>query len=250
MKTCPLILAAGKGTRMKSDLPKVLHQVNGVPMVKHVIEAAYAATGQQPVLVIGHGAELVRQAVGDAASYVLQSTQLGTGHAVQAAEAALRGRFDQILVTYGDMPLLQTNTIRKLIEAQAAHDGPITMLTVVAEDPRGFGRIVRSPDGSVGAIVEEVVAPPEVLAIRELNPGVYCFREVWLWDALKEVPLSPKGEYYLTDLVEIAVKSGGRVQAIVVDDPREVIGVNTLDHLAEVEAALRSRMTSRGMGIS
>ncbi len=242
MQTQPVILAAGQGTRMKSDLPKVLHPVLGHPMAWWALQAAQAATGVRPVMVIGHGADQVRAALGEAAVYVYQAERLGTGHAVQQAEAAVRGQCDQVLVTYGDMPLVSPETLRGLVRAQEAHPGPFTMLTVMADNPRGFGRIVRNPDGSVRAIVEEIAATPEILAIKELNPGLYCFNSEWLWQNIHRLPLTIKGEYFLTDLVEIAVGDGLSVQAVVADYAQELIGVNTPQDLADAAQAMQARL--------
>jgi bifunctional UDP-N-acetylglucosamine pyrophosphorylase/glucosamine-1-phosphate N-acetyltransferase len=187
MKTTAVILAAGQGTRMKSDLPKVLHKIAGVPMITHVVQIAQAVTGGKPIIVIGHGAEAVRSTVGDAARFVVQDQQLGTGHAVQQAESTLLDQTGLVLVFYADMPLYRPETLAALIEAQKTNAGPISMLTVTAADPRGFGRIVRKADGSVAAIVEEHSATPEQLTINELNVGGYCFKANWLWQALRQV---------------------------------------------------------------
>jgi bifunctional UDP-N-acetylglucosamine pyrophosphorylase/glucosamine-1-phosphate N-acetyltransferase len=237
-----VILAAGQGTRMKSSLPKVLHPLGGQPLVAYSIQAATAVSGQPPVLVIGHGAERVREVVGEAARYALQAEQLGTGHAVMQARALLEGRSEHVIVIYADMPLLRAETLAALYQTQRAHSGPLTMLTTVVENPRGFGRVVRDAQGSVRAVVEEAVAAPEQLAIRELNVGVYCFDAAWLWAHLERIPLNAKGEYYLTDLVEMAVAEGAPVNALALDDPEEVLGINTRVHLAEAEAALRRRV--------
>ena len=145
------------------------------------------------------------------------------------------------------MPLLRAETLKRLVEAQQANPGPISMVTVIAEDPRGFGRVMRKPDGSVAAIVEEAAATPEQLKVKELNVGAYCFSADWLWDALHCIPLSQKGEYYLTDTVELAVKSNLPVQAIVLDDRIETIGINTRVHLSEAEAAMRQRINHAHM---
>jgi bifunctional UDP-N-acetylglucosamine pyrophosphorylase / glucosamine-1-phosphate N-acetyltransferase len=247
MKIASVILAAGQGTRMHSRLPKVLHPLLGRPLVSYCIETVTNITASPPVLVIGHGAEAIRSAVGEAALYAVQEPQLGTGHAVQQAEGLLRGQSDLVLVTYADMPLWTEESLRSLIDQHQQHGGPITMLTVVAADPRGFGRIVRAETGEVTAIVEEAQATPEQLKISELNASAYCFRAGWLWDALPRIPLSPKGEYYLTDLVAIAVEEGQSVQALVVDDLSETIGINTRVHLAEAEAVLRARINQRWM---
>lgn len=247
MRTTAVILAAGQGTRMHSTLPKVLHPLLGRPLVHYAVETARRVTGTKPVVVVGHGAEAVRRALGDAADSVLQEPQLGTGHAVLQAEPLLRDQVDQVLVTYADMPLLSVETIGHLVDAQQAHSGPITLLTAVMEDPHGFGRVLRGPDGYVQAIVEEAQAGPEILAIQEQNAGVYCFSASWLWEALRRIPLSPKGEYYLTDLVALAVADGFSVQAFGIADPTETIGINTRVHLAEAEALLRQRINRQWM---
>lgn len=248
MKICAVVLAAGQGTRMRSNLPKVLHPLLGRPMAWHALETARQVTGAQPVMIIGHGAETVRQTLGEqAARYVVQAPQLGTGHAVMQAEPLLRGASDLVLVTYADMPLVSADTLQQLVAAHQKNPAAITMFTVIAADPRGFGRIVRGADGQVQAIVEEAQATPEQLAIRELNASAYCFSADWLWPALQRIPLSPKGEYYLTDLVGLAVAEGLPVQALVAEDPAEMIGVNTRVHLAEAEALLRRRINQQWM---
>ena len=240
--TTGIILAAGKGTRMKSDLPKVLHPLLGQPMLAYALQAMQEATGTQPIVVVGHGAEAVQQTFTQKATFALQDPPLGTGHAVQAARTAVPEDTRWVLVSNGDMPLLTANTLRRLLEAQQAHDGPITMLTVEVDNPRGFGRVVRFPDGRVQAIVEEADATEEQKRIRELNVGAYCFDAAWLWASLPKLPLSPKGEYYLTDLVGLAVAAGHSVQALRLEDPTEAIGVNTRVHLAEAAAALQRRI--------
>ena len=247
MKVTAVLLAAGQGTRMKSDIPKMLHLVCGQPMVFHALAAARKASSEQPILVIGHGAEALRKAVGESVRCVVQGEQLGTGHAVLQAESLLSQQTDLVLVTYGDMPLLLGETLQKLVEKQKANKGPVTLLTVVANDPRGFGRILRNPDGTVATIVEEAAATPEQLSIKELNVGAYCFSADWLWKAIHRIPVSQKGEYYLTDTVELAVKDNLPVQALIMDDMVETIGINTRVHLAEAEAAMRLRINERNM---
>lgn len=247
MKTTAVILAAGLGTRMHSRLPKVLHPLAGKPMLQYILDVVHAITDTKPVLVVGHGAELVQHAVGDGARYVLQEPQLGTGHAVMQAQAALQDGTELVLVATADMPLLSEHTVRQLVEAQASHMGPISMLTVVAQDPRGFGRIVRDAHGNIQAIVEESQASSEQLQIHELNTGVYCFRADWLWESLRRIPLSPQGEYFLTDLVAIAAAEGQPVRSFIISDPIEGIGVNNRVHLAEAEAILRRRINQHWM---
>lgn len=247
MKLIPVILAAGHGTRMRSKTPKMLHPLAGQPLVMHALRNVAALTQETPVVVVGFGEDAVRQAVGDAARFAVQQPQLGTGHAVMAAEELAAGQGDLVLVTYADMPLLKPQTIARLVELQKNNPGPISMLTVVLDDPHGFGRVVRNADGTVRAIVEEAVANPEQLAIRELNASVFCFRAEWLWPALRRIQVSPKGEYYLTDLVEIAVNDGLQVRAAVTEDPTEAVGINTRVHLAEAEAILRKRINEQWM---
>jgi bifunctional UDP-N-acetylglucosamine pyrophosphorylase/glucosamine-1-phosphate N-acetyltransferase len=242
MRITAVILAAGLGTRMKSEMPKALHPICGVPMIAHALNAAKAASNEKPVVIIGHGAEAVQEFLGDRVHCVTQDVQLGTGHAVQQAESALRGKTDLVLVTYADMPLLRPETLKRLTRTQAANQGPLSMLMVSAADPRGFGRVVRGADGSVEAIIEECAATEEQLAIHELNVGVYCFQADWLWEALHKIKVSPRGEYYLTDTVALAVQAGQKVEVCVSDDLQESIGINNRTHLAEAEAALRLRI--------
>ena len=247
MKTSAVILAAGQGTRMRSRLPKVLHPLMGYPMVWYALRAAQEATGSRPTLVIGYAADQVRATIGEAASYVIQEHQLGTGHALRQAEEALRGKADFVLVTTADMPLLTAQTLEKIVKAQQNHAGPLTLLTVLSEDSFGFGRVIRDATGGVQEVIEEAHATPEQLAIRELNTSVYCFSADWLWPALRRIPLSPKGEYYLTDLVGIAVKEGLSVQAVISPDAQETIGVNTRVHLAQAGLVLRQRINTAWM---
>ena len=247
MKITAVLLAAGQGTRMKSGLPKMLHPICGQPMVFHALAAARSVSSGMPVVIIGHGADLVRQAIQDRAVCVVQEQQLGTGHAVLQAEELLKGKTDFVLVTYGDMPLLKPETLQRLVSVQLENLGPLSVLTVFHDNPHGFGRIVRNPDGTVKAIVEEAQATAEQLAIRELNVGAYCFKADWLWKNLHLLKQSPKGEYYLTDTIELAAQTGQPVQAIVMDDFGETIGVNNRVHLAEAEMTMRKRINERHM---
>ncbi|HEX9387869.1 MAG TPA: bifunctional UDP-N-acetylglucosamine diphosphorylase/glucosamine-1-phosphate N-acetyltransferase GlmU, partial [Anaerolineales bacterium] len=217
-------------------------------MLWHILEALKTATTEKPVVIVGYGAKEVRKYVGDSAECVLQEPQLGTAHAALQAESVLRGKTDYVIVTYADMPLLRGETFNQLVETQRLNSGPLSLLTVIADDPRGFGRIVRKADGTVEAIVEEYVATPEQRAIKELNVGAYCFKANWLWEALHRIEKNPKkGEYYLTDIVELAVKDQLPVQAVVHDDFIETIGINTRIHLSEAEAALRMRINQEHM---
>jgi bifunctional UDP-N-acetylglucosamine pyrophosphorylase/glucosamine-1-phosphate N-acetyltransferase len=232
---------------MKSELPKVLHPLAGRPMVMYSVEAGRELADEPPVLVVGHGGPGVREVVGEAARYAEQAEQLGTGHAVAQCRAMLEGNADHVIVCYADMPLLRADTLRDLLAAQREHSGPLSMLTLEADKPRGFGRIVWGDDGAVRAIVEEAVATEEQRRIREVNVGIYCFDGDWLWAHLDQIPLSAKGEYYLTDLVGLAVDEGASVQALTMDDPAEALGINTRVHLAEAETALRQRINEKWM---
>ena len=226
MKTRALVLAAGQGVRMRSDQAKVLHPILGHSMLWYAVQAARQASEERPLVVIGRDAEQVRKALGDEAEFVLQEEQLGTAHAVLQAEDLLRGEADLLLVTLGDMPLLSAETLRAIVKAQQSNSGPISMLTVELPDAHGFGRIVRDEQGHIQAIVEDAHVTPMQKQIKEVNPSVYCFDCRWLWDALRRVPISPKGEYYLTDLVGLAVSEGLTVQTILSADagaaPRSV----------------------------
>ncbi|HEY3344505.1 MAG TPA: bifunctional UDP-N-acetylglucosamine diphosphorylase/glucosamine-1-phosphate N-acetyltransferase GlmU [Anaerolineaceae bacterium] len=242
-----IILAAGQGTRMHSTLPKVLHPIAGQPMIEYALQTAHSASSEIPVVVVSRSGDEIREAVGARARFAVQDPQLGTGHAVQSARPLLDGKTDLVLVTYADMPMMTGETLQRLLADKRSHSGPISMLTVMMQDPHGFGRILRGPDGSVTAIMEEAQATREQLAIRELNVGAYCFDARWLWQALERLPLSPKGEYYLTDVVGIAAADGLPVQAVQIDDPIEVLGVNTRVHLAEAEKAMRRRINEAWM---
>lgn len=232
---------------MRSSLPKVLHPLGGKPLIAYSLRLARQLSASDPIVIIGHNAGQVRQAVGDAARFAVQQPQLGTGHAVQQAEPLLAGYDGLVLVMSADMPLFTLETLRALVEQQRANSGPLTMLSMLLDDSHGFGRVIRAADGTVREVVEEAQATPEQLAVRELNVGAYCFRAGWLWSALRRVPLSPKGEYYLTDVIGIAVADGLKVQALVLPDPNEAIGINTRAHLAEAEGILRRRINTAWM---
>lgn len=242
-----VVLAAGQGTRMRSTLPKVLHPLLGRPLAWYALEAGRQATGSQPVMVVGYQGDEVHKILGDAAQYVIQEPQLGTGHAVLQTRPLLQGKSDLVLVTYADMPLLTGDRLAQMVEAQKSHSGPITLLTVIRSDPRGFGRILRNSKGGVEAIVEEAQATLEQLKVNELNVSVFCFSASWLWENIDRIPVSPKGEYYLTDLIGMAVTDGLPVQAITTEDEEETIGINNRVHLAEAGEILRKRINRKWM---
>ena len=236
-----LILAAGLGTRMKTGLPKLLHPLGDRPLLRWSVEACRQATGRDPFVVVGPESAQLRSAAGPGVRFVIQSDRLGTGHAAAQAEAELRGKAGLVLVTNADMPMITADTYRRLVQAQAGHDGPFSLLVAETATARGFGRIQRDGRGRLQAVVEEAQASADQLAGHELNLGAYCFRSDWLWEHLPRIPLSPKGEHYLTDLVGIAVAEGSAPLPVAAEE-EEAIGVNTLEHLAEAEAALRGRI--------
>ncbi|HKZ55511.1 MAG TPA: bifunctional UDP-N-acetylglucosamine diphosphorylase/glucosamine-1-phosphate N-acetyltransferase GlmU [Anaerolineales bacterium] len=242
MRCESVILAAGLGTRMKSSRPKVLHPLGGLPLIAYSVDACRQATGSEPIVVIPLDAEEIRRACGPGVEFVEQENPLGTGHALMQAAGRLPGRSELVLATSADMALLRAETLADLVEHGRRHPGPITLLTAISPVSRGFGRLLRSEAGDVVAILEETHADEKQKAIEELNVGAYVFRLDWLREQLPRLPRSAKGEYYLTDLVAIAAKAGEPIEAVQVADLDEIIGINTREHLAEAEAALRRRI--------
>jgi bifunctional UDP-N-acetylglucosamine pyrophosphorylase/glucosamine-1-phosphate N-acetyltransferase len=246
MKTLAVILAAGIGKRMKSKLPKVLHRIAGRPMVDYAIRTATQVTDTKPYVVVGHEREQVEQVIGDRARFVLQAEQLGTGHAVMVARDALR-EADTVLVLYGDTPFVKPETLQRLMAMHQQTGAQVSPLTVISDNSMGFGRITRDAHGNITGIVEEAVATPEQLAIKELNCGIYCFDAAWLWDNLPRLPLRPTGEYYLTDMVELCVQHGGQLSSFTIDDIAEAIGINDRVLLAWAEQAVRQKIREQWM---
>ena len=250
MSVAVVILAAGMGTRMKSDLPKVLHRLCGRPMLAYVVDAARELTGTRPLVIVGHRAELVRQALGDSADSVVQEPQLGTGHAVMQAQAALEGKADTVLVLYGDTPFITVETLRAMLDHHTREQATATILTFRPLDPLRLGRIVRDDASHVRAIVEFKEAIPDQLAIREANSGILCFRADWLWSHLASLPVK-HGEQYLTDLVEMAMAEGGAAVsgavAALEADADEVMGIDDRARLAWAEAKMSARINEQLM---
>ncbi len=247
MKIASIILAAGQGTRMRSKLPKVLHSLAGKPMVWYAFKAVEGLSDFPPVLVVGYKAEDVQAAMGDVADYALQTEQLGTGHAVISAHSKVNDQADTVLVTFADMPLLTKSSLEKLIALHQEADSPVSMTSFIGEEGSAFGRVVRDDAGQITAIVEKADATPEQLAIREYNVSAYCFKADWLWKALERIPISPKGEYYLTDVVGLAIEDGYRVNALVLEDPSEAVGPNDRVDLAAAEKIMRQRINEKWM---
>lgn len=245
-----IVLAAGQGTRMRSAIPKVLHPLAGRPLLWHAIRAAAALGPRQVVSVIGHGREQVQDFLSGATdlagvplSTALQTEQLGTGHAVQCALDRTGTLAGTVIVTYGDVPLLRAETLRRLAEEHARAGNAVTVLTARVDDPTGYGRIVRSSDGTVRAIVEHRDADAATLAIGEINSGVYAFDGKLLADALQQVGSSnAQGERYLTDVVTIAVRDGRRVGSVMAADAEETEGVNDRVQLARLARRLNDRL--------
>jgi len=247
MTIASIILAAGEGTRMRSKHPKVLHPVVGKPMVWHSLKAVEKLVDLKPVLVVGYRAEDVMEAIGDQATYAFQDEQLGTGHAVASAKSELEGKAERLLVTFADMPLLRTESIQALINLHDQLSNPVTITSYIGEAAKEFGRVVRDSEGHVAAIVEHADATPEQLKINEYNLSAYCFDAKWLWEALKRIPISSKGEHYLTDVIALAVEDGYQVESYIVEDSAEAIGPNNRVHLAEAEREMRKRINQQWM---
>ena len=237
-----VILAAGKGTRMKSALPKVLHNIGGKPMVEHVLTAAHTAGAKRKVVVVGFGAEIVEAALGTQVEYVVQAEQLGTGHAVMQASDLLQGFDGTIMVLCGDTPLLTGKTLAKLFAEHQNAKASATVLTAYMPNPTGYGRVIRDDNGQVLRIVEQKDANSCELAVNEINTGIYCFDRAALFDALRSINCSNmQGEYYLTDVIGILAKNQNKVWAVQVEDEQETLGINSRMQLAEAEKILRRR---------
>jgi len=243
-----IILAAGKGMRMKGDLPKVVHPVGGRPMVCAVVEACRAAGCSRIIVVVGYKQELVRQALAGfhEVEYVVQDQQLGTGHAVLCAEATLNQASPAadapIIILAGDGPLIRPQTLKMLIRKHRDARASATLATAIIEDPAGYGRILRDAAGRFTAIVEHKNATPEQRAIREVNPSYYCFNGADLFHALKGIARNPvSGEYYLTDTLELLVKEGKRVEVAPGVPADDVLSINTPEDLAAVDRIYRAR---------
>ncbi len=229
-----IILAAGKGTRMYSSLPKVLHSLAGKPLVQHVIDSARKLDAKDITLVYGHGAELVKNTITDPQlNWCEQSEQLGTGHAVQQAEQFIDDKAN-VLILYGDVPLLSVATLEKLIAAK--QNQALALLTAILDNPMGYGRIVRDSNNSIQRIVEEKDATDEIRTIREINSGVMVVDGNRLKSWLHKIDNNnAHGEYYLTDLIELAVQEGETVNSYIVEDSKQIEGINNKLQLAELE---------------
>ena len=241
-----VILAAGLGKRMKSGRAKVLHEVMGKPMVVYVVEAAIPVAGPAVVVVVGNQAEAVQREVACRAEvrFALQDRQLGTGHAVQCALPYLLSECREVMVLCGDVPLIRSATLKALLDAHVQAGSDVTLLAVDLDQPHGYGRVLIDPAGNVMGIVEEADASDQQRAIRTINSGIYCINRRFLEETL---PLltndNAQGEFYLTDIIRIGSESGRSIGVTWASDPNEILGINTPQDLARVEAILRGRTT-------
>lgn len=244
-----VVLAAGKGTRMRSELPKVLHEAAGVPLLEHVIRAAESLGPRQIVVVVGHGSDQIRERFAARRQageirFVMQRELLGTGHALLQAREALADEQDCVVVLNGDGPLVTAKTISALVEAQAGRPG-MALATCEVSDPSGLGRIVRDRAGDVAGVVEDKDASADQLALREINPGIYAFDGSVFDLSTGLSDANAAGEYYITQLLELYLRAGRQVTAIEVEDELEILAVNDREELARADRALRDRTRRR-----
>ena len=238
---------------MLSKKQKILHEVGGKPMVQHLFDTAVSLTSIPPVLVIGKGGDGVQALFGSRAQYAVQSEQLGTGHATQMAKPLLMNVAEQVIVAYADMPLLQAATLQKLADLQTKTRSAVAMLSVMGDPASTFGRVVRDENGRVMEILEVAEAKRRpnaaaLLAISEQNAGVYCFAADWLWQNIDKLPLRQARsgpEYYLTDMIELAVQQNRGVAATATEDADECVGAGTRAEMVAVEKAFRRRANNR-----
>jgi UDP-N-acetylglucosamine diphosphorylase/glucosamine-1-phosphate N-acetyltransferase len=243
---CALILAAGKGTRMKSDLAKVLHVLEDKPLLHYCLQSAHRAGAEKIVVIVGHQADKVREEFSQSGCiFVEQKPQLGTGHAVLQAKEVLAGYKGKTVILCGDVPLLKPATIKSLIENHIATGAAITVLTTTPPDPLGYGRIIKDADGNIAKIVEERDTTAAEKKIGEINTGIYCADTPLLFEALGKIKNNnDQKEYYLTDIVEIACREGRKVKSHIAPDYIEVMGINTPDELSRAGLYLQKNKVS------
>ncbi|NHZ85189.1 MAG: NTP transferase domain-containing protein [Planctomycetia bacterium] len=231
-----VIMAAGKGTRMNSDLPKVLHIVNDKPMLIHVINLAKQLKSERIINILGHKKDLVIEAIkSENVEYVIQEPQLGTGHAVQQTESLLKDFDGDVLVLSGDVPLLRKSTIEKMLKIHRETENGATVLTALFENPHGYGRVIRKNDNTLDKIIEEKDCTDEQRKIKEINAGIYIFQSKELFPALNKIRNDNKQkEYYLPDALKYIAKSGQSIALHITSEPIEISGVNTVEQLREL----------------
>lgn len=253
-KYTAIVLAAGKGTRMNegvaSPIPKVMFPMSGKPIIYYTVENIKKSGVNNIALVVGYKKELIEEYLKDEVEYVVQEKQLGTGHAVMTAKEQLIGKSEAVIVCYGDMPLVKPETIKKLIDEYenplAGEKPTIAMISAISEDPFGYGRIIRDPNGEVSGIKEHKDCNKEELKIKEWNPGFYIFDSEWLWSNIDKLESNnAQNEYYLTDLIRIAKKQDKKVVAVPVSEESEALGINSQEQLKEAEEILESRIMNQ-----
>lgn len=246
MTSSPLsivILAAGKGTRMKSNKAKVLHELFFAPMVEHVVQAVLPLKPIQTVVVVGHQGQDVEKAIQHlGCEFVVQKQQLGTGHAVLASEKAIKEESCTVMILCGDTPLIRPETLAKMYSEHVNRKATLTLMTTILEDPTNYGRIIAGVDGRLLGIVEQKDASPDQLQLREINAGIYCVDKAFLFSALRKVDMNnSQKEVYLTDIVKQAVDKGLSVEKFIAPSPTEVLGVNSRVELADAQRELQLR---------
>ena len=244
-----VILAAGKGTRMKSDLPKTLHPLLGRPMLGYVLDAAKSLKPAKNIMVVGHQAERVREVFREwTGTFVNQSPQLGTGHALKVTQKELESFHGTVLVLSGDVPLIEKGTLKKMLQFHQRGQAVLTLISTEVKDPKGYGRIIRDPQNQLVRIVEEKEASPQERLIGEINTGLYAFDSEFLFSALSGLTRKNRQkEYYLTDLVQLARENGLPVAVFRHSKPEEVLGINDREELARSTHVLRQRILKEWM---
>lgn len=247
-KVAVVVLAAGKGTRMKSKLPKVLHKIGSRSMIEEVLATANKLNPEKVIVVVGYEAEKVKAILPENVTPVIQSSQLGTGHAMKQAIPELEGFHGHVVTLYGDVPLLTAETLKELLKKHKKSDAAVTVLTAKVDDPTGYGRVVRNGDSTFFKIVEHKDASQKERKINEINSGVYCFTSDALHDYLPQLtPQNKQGEYYLTDVLALACKDGKTVEIVVTNDPIEISGVNDRKQLADLFKVKNERKLNKLM---
>ena len=247
-----IILAAGKGTRMKSDLVKVLHPVCGRPMLWYPVSIAHKIGSDKIVVVIGHQADEIKKTMNDdTLLYVYQKEQRGTAHAVMQTEPVLKDFDGTIFILCGDVPLLQISTLQRLLEFHRESASDITVLTTIPEDPHGYGRIIKDERDHVIRIVEHRDASEQEKEITEINTGIYCVEGAFLYHSLAYIETNnSQKEFYLTDIFEIARRENRKTRAFLLHDPHEAMGINTVEQRDEADRIMNARMPARGKAVS
>lgn len=245
-ETLAIVLAAGKGTRMESDKPKVLHEIFGKPLLEWAVKAVSGAGVPRILVVVGHQAERVKEAFKgfNNLEWIDQHEQLGTAHAVKTTRAYLGDFSGNIVILPSDAPLIRAETIKNLHEWHCKHGADCTILTAKLDNPKGYGRIFRDKEGKVIRIIEEIDAQTDERKINEVNSGIYCFNAKALFDALDSVkPVNKKGEYYLTDVIDILHTMGKRIETICISESSQIFGINTVKELAKIEGRAEINQT-------